>query len=1247
MSIGHFHLRGNRKRLFCTLLLIIFVALVALYVVDFNRMDTIRKIERRGLHTSEDRMLSSLNVTSFAQDTDGRMWIGSSAGLNVYDGEGYIQFFHEPKDTTALPDDYINALHRDRTGHIWVGTQNGLARYEGGYRFRRFTVPNDSRNITRIADAPNDADSGAVMVTGGRKTYVVKSSGIVEPAGTSRMSERNETPDCNIDSLVLQKPHELITAAFHDADSNLWVGLHNAGYRILSDNVQKFAQANDNILATSTQGKDITSLARVGHHILAGTTLRLYTYDTQGNRITYVMFRNLFSPVPDDWTATEAVDHQEINNIVAHGSHEAWILNDYQILSCRLSSASIDVVGRTSFHKTSRTKIGTGTAAGDYLYASCDDGSILKSRFGTDEVEHIPIRSPWYGSDTQITTLRNGDLMLFMRNMHVAILSAKDHRLAEVHIADDGKGFANIDPAFVREDSHGNIWLGTRRSGLYRLREKEGRVERMNCIDDVHIQGLIEDGNQRLWITTLKDVTCYNPATGAALRNSLVSARNDGNPRQYFDLALCLAPDSTVIFGSSDGCIFLPESAGVLDKASEPLHIVGMDIRTTAGEELTINDHIQDGAHYTLSHKEKALTLRFFHPNYNGGSSLLYQFMLEGYDQTWREPSSKNTAYFANLTPGNYTFRVRLISSPGLPPVDECRIHIRVKPAPWNSAAAWFAYFVLIGYIVYLLNSFYLRMKSNHLLLLQEKHEREREQRTNEMNMSFFANISHEFRNPITLIAGPLVSLKDNTSLPQSVHQTLNTICVSVNRMLKLIDQMLDFNQLETDALRLMVAEIDVASVLREQVELLSETAKLRGISVTLSISEGNYNGWADLDKLEKILGNLFTNALKHTPDGGNIVVTASVDERRMLSFDVFNSGAHIADNKLRNVFRRYYQIDNIKENHHYGWGTGIGLYYVKRLVGLHHGTIGVQNVTDGVTFSTKLPINKEEYAQAEKANGKEKVMQIPVEHSAEQHTIATASKQGTALKKTKILIVDDDVDVAQYIRSLFAADFDVENRYSAEAALHDMEHIRPDIIVSDVVMGEMSGWDFCRTLKDNLMFSHIPIVLVTAKSNIDEQIQGLQLGAIAYVTKPFDPAYLQAIVRAQLNNLKSMRKRLGENVSTESIADTLSEQDRKFMNELYDLMEKRLGEMELNVATISRDLLVSPSKLTYKLRELTGETPGNFFRRFKLNKAAQMLREKKYPVSEIATLTGFGTAAHFSVAFKKQFGVTPSEYTK
>jgi DNA-binding response OmpR family regulator len=425
--------------------------------------------------------------------------------------------------------------------------------------------------------------------------------------------------------------------------------------------------------------------------------------------------------------------------------------------------------------------------------------------------------------------------------------------------------------------------------------------------------------------------------------------------------------------------------------------------------------------------------------------------------------------------------------------------------------------------------------------------------------------------------------------------------------------------------------------------------------------------------KVEKIMGNLFTNALKHTSPGGVIRISAHVDDD-ILVVSVFNSGKLIAEDRMQDVFKRYYQLADSQDSDLYGWGTGIGLYYVKRLVELHHGSVRVKNIKvvsetleeaslrNGVEFCFALPADKSIYNKVEIADREKRVMQIPLEVTGEEgRTLEVKSEEGrvknslagkaSAPSKNlpRILIVDDDVDVAQYLHSIFASAYEVVNRYSAEEALADLEEVKPDLILSDVIMGQMSGFEFCKFLKSNLSFSHIPVILITAMSTMSEQIDGLQLGAVAYVTKPFDPVYLKALVKSQLHNMQMLRQRLSESTETGSlsakVADTLSLQDQKFMDELYRWMEKRSAEQDLNVATVCHDMLISPAKFNYKIKELTGETPGIFFRKYKLNKAATWLREGKYSITEIAVLTGFSTAAHFSVAFKKQFGVSPSEY--
>lgn len=1266
-----------RKICFPLLTLTVFCILAGIYLLDSSRINTVQKLVPVSPQKTEDYMLSSLNVTAISQDKRKLIWIGTSAGINVFNGKGYIQFSHNVSDTTALPDDYINVLHRDPKGRMWVGTQNGLARYEGGYRFHRIPLPDTNENITHI-ESVNDN----LIVSNGKRWFKISGdqvqacdppiSSTATPATLSdyiqeicQVLGRNDIHE--IDN-ILRKPKELISTLYKDAGGNLWIGYRNAGYEALSKNSATYTLANRNELAKATKGMDITCLATSGQLILAGTTLRLLVYDTQTKKLTETFYRDIFKQ--------PAFRKQELGYLTTLPGNQACLVGNHEIVSAQVDRAQLHIGKRAS----NLPLLGSGTRVGSDIYASCEAPYIIKYRYGATDADSIAFKNKWYDEETQLTTLHNGDILLFMRDMHVALLSTQTGSVRELNPKGIGNP-QNIDPAFARQDSKGNIWLGTKRSGLYRFDLSKNEVERTNFVNDVHIQGLQEDKKGQIWITTLKDATCFQPSTGAVLMNTLVSSSQNEWNRQYFDNAISQAPNGDIILGSSDGSIFLPITSGDKDlmanttikdgkeatydnptSLEKGLCVYGMDIKTTGGKSLALNDYEaqenlaaregkQEVPHYTFAHDENDLTFRFFYPNFSWRSSLLFQYMLEGYDKEWSAPTYEHLANFANLSPGNYTFRIRLVSSPDLPPLAERSVRITIRPAFWASSAAWLLYVTLLGLLIYYINTLYLRIRSNRMLLKLE-------QRTNKMNMSFFANISHEFRNPITIIAGPLMQLLADETLPRHARATLDRICLSVNRMLRLIDQMLDFNQLETDALRLKVCPVDATAELERLATTFADSARVRGIGLDTRVTADDCLAWMDVDKLEKILSNLFTNALKHTPTGGHIVITATTENNqnadtadtaacRRLTISVYNSGSHIAADKMTDVFKRYYQLADTESGHHYGWGTGIGLYYVKRLATLHHGDVTVGNVVRegeaGVEFCVTLPVDREAYTDNETTAEAHSVMQLPVGRPSAEETPDNAATEGAG--KRRILIVDDDTDVAQYIRSVFADTYDVHNRYSAESALADIEDLNPDIVLSDVVMGEMSGYDLCRRLKDNLSTSHIPVVLITAKSEMKEQIDGLRMGAVAYVTKPFDPFYLRALVESQLSAVKSLRRRLGESTDTQAVADVMADRDREFMDELYASMEKRSTEMDLNVATVCHDMLISPTKFNYKVKELTGDTPGAFFRKYKLNKAAALLREGRLNVAEVAAVTGFGTPSHFSVAFKRQFGVSPSEY--
>lgn len=1253
------------KKAVITILAAMFCLLAAIYCLNPGRRATLKVLQEKGKQTVRDMMLSSQSVTSIATDRRELMWIGTSAGLNVYDGKSYIQFGYDVKDTTALPDDYINVLHLDRKGRMWVGTQNGLARYVGAYRFHRVALPDHHDNIIAIEDSPEKHDSLAILVSDGNQTYRIGDDEKITPSSHS-IQPNNLQASLPADHSILRKPVEVVTATFRDLGGNLWVGYRNAGVQIISQNRIAYKEANDNALSDNTKGISILTMATVGKHVLAGTGLRVFAYDEKNKHLDQTLFRDLFDSLPKPRQIN-------LNNMVGYDDEHLWLVSEQQVLSCRINNERIEVLAKSPLFKSG---LGLGLKVENHLYVSSGKGCLLRFEFGKPQPELIRIPRPYFDYETKLAKLNDGNILLFMRGMHLAVLSPDTGKIREMKVTDRPRE-GSLDPAFAKQDSYGNVWLGTQRDGLYLMNKEKTRMHRVNILNDVHIQALVEDTKRQVWVTTIRDVFFENFESKQFLMNSLLSASQDQDDWQYFSNSACISPSGDVVLGSSDGCKFMPPEAMQTNflrtqagiHASEMLAVYGVEVEKNNGEVLAITDEVAHLHSYTFAHDENNLKFNFYYPNFSRRSALMCQYKLEGYDRDWQVPTYGREARYAHLPAGTYTFRLRLISSPDKPALAERKVEIRIMHAPWWSSAAWLLYFSIVLGILFYLNTFYLRARTNHLLLLQEQRELEREKQAKEMNMRFFANIAHEFRNPLTIIAGPLMSLNADKALPESVHRILTHVCMSVNRMLRLIDQMLDFNQLETDELRLRVSEVDAAEELRQQVASFKESARVKGIRLELTIKNGNYHVWLDCDKLEKIMSNLFTNALKYTAPGGIICIQASADEER-LEVSVFNSGQPMEEDKMQNVFKRYYQLSDSQNSHQYGWGTGIGLYYVKRLVELYHGEIYVKNIAavsetsseaslrNGVEFCFSLPTDKSIYNKVEIVAQEKRVMLIPLEVKSEEErvknslagndtTAGNASASGKNLPR--ILIVDDDVDVADYLHQLFASDYEVVNRYSAEEALADLEEVKPDIILSDIIMGKMSGFEFCKVLKGNLSFSHIPVVLITAMASMHNQIDGLKLGAVAYITKPFDPAYLKALVKSQLQNMQMLRQRLGESTKTDSlaenVADTLSPQDRKFMDEVYEMMEKLSAQQDLNVNSMCRDMFISPSKFNYKIKELTGETPGIFFRKYKLNKAAQMLHDGQYSISEVAVLTGFSTAAHFSVAFKKQFGVSPSDY--
>ena len=650
-----------------------------------------------------------------------------------------------------------------------------------------------------------------------------------------------------------------------------------------------------------------------------------------------------------------------------------------------------------------------------------------------------------------------------------------------------------------------------------------------------------------------------------------------------------------------------------------------------------------------LKYDQNGFSISFAALDYSESERLHHYYKLDGFDQYWINAHNNKEAYYANLPAGTYTFRVRITQNDQSTIVGENAIRVIVHPAPW---ATWWAYtFYLIAGITIL--AFFIRamwrIRAEKQAVLRAEQAKAQEQFINKMNMSFFANISHEFRTPLTMISGPVSLLYSSPDITGENKNLLRIVQRSVNRMLRLVNQMLDFNKLENDTLKLKVRPTEIVVLLKELTDIFRVNAESKSITMITNGLEGSFIAWIDEDKIDKIFTNLMSNALKYTPAGGRINVNFDIvsgeDAVQAVKIEVINTG-QIPDDKLEKIFERYYQISD-EHGGIYNWGTGIGLYYARSLARLHHGSLTASNLKDDnkVMFTLIVPVGQSAYSEAERSH--EQVNQLEA-FPLEENPLPVKPDPDLDKEKKTIMVVDDDSEVAYYLEMLLGSDYQVVCRFNAESALEAITENAPDLILSDVVMPGKDGYWLCREIKESLQLCHIPVILVTAKTTIENQVEGLNVGVDAYVTKPFEPHYLMALIKSLLNNREKTRSLLSRSTQTDKMDENvLSPQDNMFMTELYHLMESELSNPELDVTRMTQLLKISRTKFYYKVKGLTGENPSVFFKTYKLNRAAELLKEGKYTISEIADMTGFNTLSHFSKSFKQQFGIPPSEYLK
>ena len=1167
---------------------------------------------------------SSMFIINSFVDAQDNCWVITSKDMRCYSLSDCKRTFSMKRE------EYCRASYLLKNGELWIAGNQSVSIFDVRQR-KYLSLPGAIASHPVLSHVPVEYiypyENGVLLCTQGRGVfYYDKTSKTVIHQGEN--------------GFPFEVPNFKISRMFNDSQGNLWIGSVDQGYAVHYRYKKLFN--NNNYLSSYFKDKSVISLSADKHQNLWIATLMdgVFVYRFGNQQLEKIDRNELFGRGEGNTAYVNQLYVSDIDGTV-------WMTaTSNEVLKCKYEEGRFRVEQRymvnvpMSIVEDDKQNLWIGTAS-SFLY-------VLRK--GDKAFSRFPVFSG-YTFIPGLLPIGNGTILASAFYQPLKLVSA-DGTISEpkVNIQDFERSIQRsvFIPTDLYKDSSGNIWIGTVSNGLMCYSPESGKVTPFPGTTCTDISSIEEDRQGNLWISTLYGLSKYIPQTDKWI-NYYEADGLGGN--QFYDRASCCLDDGTLVFGGTHGVtIFQPTNMQV--RHDIPLLFEDIKIHNTLvrpGKGACIDRHLSYNPDINLKYDQNGFSISFAALDYSESERLHHYYKLDGFDQYWINAHNNKEAYYANLPAGTYTFRVRITQNDQSTIVGENAIRVIVHPAPW---ATWWAYtFYLIAGITIL--AFFIRamwrIRAEKQAVLRAEQAKAQEQFVNKMNMSFFANISHEFRTPLTMISGPVSLLYSSPDITGENKNLLRIVQRSVNRMLRLVNQMLDFNKLENDTLKLKVRPTEIVVLLKELTDIFRVNAESKSITMITNGLEGSFIAWIDEDKIDKIFTNLMSNALKYTPAGGRISVNFDIvsgeDAVQAVKIEVINTG-QIPDDKLEKIFERYYQISD-EHGGIYNWGTGIGLYYARSLARLHHGSLTASNLKDDnkVMFTLIVPVGQSAYSEAERSH--EQVNQLEA-FPLEENPLPVKPDPDLDKEKKTIMVVDDDSEVAYYLEMLLGSDYQVVCRFNAESALEAITENAPDLILSDVVMPGKDGYWLCREIKESLQLCHIPVILVTAKTTIENQVEGLNVGADAYVTKPFEPHYLMALIKSLLNNREKTRSLLSRSTQTDKMDENvLSPQDNMFMTELYHLMESELSNPELDVTRMTQLLKISRTKFYYKVKGLTGENPSVFFKTYKLNRAAELLKEGKYTISEIADMTGFNTLSHFSKSFKQQFGIPPSEYLK
>lgn len=774
-------------------------------------------------------------------------------------------------------------------------------------------------------------------------------------------------------------------------------------------------------------------------------------------------------------------------------------------------------------------------------------------------------------------------------------------------------------------DRQGRLWLSASGDGLVQVEPGDGETEpkfyvfnTSNGLVNNLVQSVVDTPDGNLWISTQQGVTAWN-ARKKSFENYMFSRNPMGNVYNE-NSAVCL-DDGRVVLGGNYGLTII--------QPSRLSHVSGLtDVVFTS---YPYSDEI------TLTYEQRSPNIHFSTLDYSDVRNVKYTYRLEGFDQSWSQPSSTPWAAYQKLPAGKYLLHVKACTSDGTWG-KESTLVIRIKPPFYLTSWAIMIYVLLVLGVIILVVKF---VHDKNVL----RNRIRLEQELTRYKLVFFTNIAHEFRTPLTLMQGSLEKEKRIMKVNRwqtELEKTIRVMDKSVQRMLRLIDQLLEFRKMQAGKLKLSLQETDAVMFVKAICRMFDDAAESKEIAYSFESSEPAHAMFLDQQMIDKVVFNLLSNAFKYTPAKGTISVSLSFTD--VMTIRVADTGVGIPQEKRAQLFSRFMQSSYTGES------FGIGLHLTHELVRTHHGEITYQeNEGGGSVFVVTIPLQKDCYEASDFLVKDSPILKADLakqrDGQEEKTTDAVPSAPSAPLNRRTILLIEDDNDVREFLLSELESCFDLKVASDGKAGIAMAKELDVDLIVSDVMMPGMNGFELTKRLKNSFETSHIPIILLTALSTDENVLEGTESGADAYITKPFSPQLLMARILQLLNQREILRQKFGKVPQEIRSAMLRNEQDSLFVKRLDSIVYSRLGEQDLSVDKVAGLLHLGRTIFYKKVRGTTGYTPNEYIRVIRLRKAAELLKEGEKNVSEVAYAVGFDNPYYFSKCFKEQFGMPPSQY--